>query len=243
MTKIDFDPSLPHAARPDDRRRAAAGIESYFLRQMLAELAKTGGASGGGFAANTFDEMLQGAIADKIAAAGGIGLADKLMPASEGKPPLPLLSPGRTPEARLAAAYRAGASPLVVHPLEARISSRFGLRRDPIDGGERIHEGVDLAAPLGTPVRTSGAGVVLRAGAEPGYGNLVVVDHGGGLETRYAHLASMSVAVGDRVAAGGAIGAVGSTGRSTGPHLHFEIRRDGKSVDPASEMPALRGCP
>lgn len=95
-----------------------------------------------------------------------------------------------------------------------------------------FHPGIDIAAATGTPVRAAAAGTVSYAGWDPEYGYLVVLDHGLGLETRYGHNSRLSVKVGDRVERGQTIAGVGSTGRSSAPHLHFEIRRDGFSVDP-----------
>lgn len=115
---------------------------------------------------------------------------------------------------------------------ESRISSRWGVRSDPFLGTSRMHAGQDFAAPSGTPVFATGGGVVLSAGWGGGYGNLVQVDHGNGLVTRYAHLSEILVTVGQPVAAGARVGLVGSTGRSTGAHLHYETRLRGTSNDP-----------
>ncbi|MCB9672275.1 MAG: M23 family metallopeptidase [Alphaproteobacteria bacterium] len=122
---------------------------------------------------------------------------------------------------------------------DVRETSGFGMRLDPLTGAHRAHKGVDLAAPRGTSVRSARAGVVTFAGSSGGYGNLVVVDHGGGLETRYAHLQRIDVEAGAAVTAGAAVGTVGSTGRSTGPHLHFEARRGGEAVDPHDHLPGF----
>lgn len=114
----------------------------------------------------------------------------------------------------------------------ARLSSGFGMRTHPILGFSRLHRGVDFAAPIGTPVLASAAGRVVRAGWGGGYGNTIDIDHGRGIITRYAHLSRMDVRVGQQVGQGQRIGAVGSTGLSTGPHLHYEVIRDGMPVDP-----------
>jgi murein DD-endopeptidase MepM/ murein hydrolase activator NlpD len=118
-------------------------------------------------------------------------------------------------------------------PLEARgrISSRFGVRNISV-GGNTFHGGVDIAAPMGTPVVAAQDGVVVRAGWIGAYGYAVFVDHEGGAQTRYAHLSAMAVTPGARVAQGELLGWVGSTGASTGPHLHFELRFAGRAVDP-----------
>ncbi|WEK48680.1 MAG: peptidoglycan DD-metalloendopeptidase family protein [Candidatus Kaistia colombiensis] len=118
-------------------------------------------------------------------------------------------------------------------PLEdADISSGFGTRRDPFLGRLATHTGIDFRAMSGLPARTVNAGTVIAAAFNGGYGNCVDVDHGNGVVTRYGHLRSISVKVGERVVAGQKIGTVGSTGRSTGPHLHYEIRIDGEAIDP-----------
>jgi murein DD-endopeptidase MepM/ murein hydrolase activator NlpD len=101
-----------------------------------------------------------------------------------------------------------------------------------LHGDLRHHDGVDLAAAPGTPIRVARAGSVVRASFEEGYGNVVVVDHGHGLETRYAHCEKLFVRTGEAVAEGAAIATVGATGAVTGPHLHFEVRRDGAPLDP-----------
>ncbi|KAF0230573.1 MAG: membrane protein associated [Beijerinckiaceae bacterium] len=119
-------------------------------------------------------------------------------------------------------------------PVDAasRISSRFGTRSDPFLGTARFHAGQDFAAAIGTPVYSTGSGVVQSAGNAGGYGNLVQVSHGNGLVTRYAHLSEISVSVGQPVAAGQPVGKAGSTGRSTGPHLHYETRLNNVPNDP-----------
>jgi len=121
-------------------------------------------------------------------------------------------------------------------PAPGPIVSGFGSRENPIGGGTGVHTGVDIAAPMGTPIRACKAGRVVIAGWQGGYGNAVVLDHGGGMGTLYGHQSSMAVSAGQTVASGQVIGYVGSTGNSTGPHLHFEVRLGGTPVDP---MPYL----
>jgi murein DD-endopeptidase MepM/ murein hydrolase activator NlpD len=117
-------------------------------------------------------------------------------------------------------------------PVPGGIVSGFGSRTNPIGGGTGFHSGVDMAASFGTPIRACKAGKVVVASVQGGYGNAVVIDHGGGMGTLYGHQSSMAVVVGQNVAAGTIIGYVGSTGNSTGPHLHFEVRLGGTPVDP-----------
>jgi murein DD-endopeptidase MepM/ murein hydrolase activator NlpD len=117
-------------------------------------------------------------------------------------------------------------------PVRGVVSSLFGSRADPISGTAKFHDGIDIAAPSGTPIKAAAAGKVIFSGRLAGYGNLVEVDHGNGLVTRYGHNEANLVSMGDEIAAGQAIALVGSTGRSTGAHLHFEVRRAGKPVNP-----------
>jgi len=122
-------------------------------------------------------------------------------------------------------------------PLEgATLTSDFGLRTHPVLGGRRNHKGIDLAAPSGTPVYASADGVVGKAEWFSSYGNYIQIEHGGEMETRYAHLSGYAVAAGEQVRKGQLIGFVGSTGRSTGPHLHYEVRVAGAAVDPTPYM-------
>ena len=117
-----------------------------------------------------------------------------------------------------------------------RLTSAFGLRRDPFTGASRRHAGIDIAAPHGTDILSAAAGRVFFAGRAGGYGNMVELDHGSGLRTRYAHLSRILVAPGTAVAEGQVIAEAGSTGRSTGSHLHFEVRQDGAPRNPLTYL-------
>ncbi|MFC5037929.1 M23 family metallopeptidase [Tianweitania sediminis] len=112
------------------------------------------------------------------------------------------------------------------------ITSSFGLRRDPLLGTAALHSGMDFRAKVGTPVRATAPGTVIAAGWAGGYGRMVEIAHEGGFTTRYAHLSRIGVKVGDTIERGALLGKAGSTGRSTGPHLHYEVRRNGQAVDP-----------
>ena len=128
----------------------------------------------------------------------------------------------------------------IIDPVKGRRSSGFGGRIDPINGKPAFHSGLDYAAPRGTTVRATAAGRIRSAGRNGGYGLMVEIDHGSGLTTRYAHLSHISVERGDAVVPGATIGKVGSTGRSTGPHLHYETRKNGKAADPSVYLRAGR---
>jgi murein DD-endopeptidase MepM/ murein hydrolase activator NlpD len=141
-------------------------------------------------------------------------------PAPKDKADIAVKAPGRKPSVRLV------------------VTSGFGLRVHPVSRRQSSHDGVDLSAPKGTRILASRSGRVTFAGEAGGYGLLVIVDHGQGVETRYAHASALLVKVGQTVRAGQTIAKVGNTGTSTAPHLHFEIRRHGRPVDP---WPLLAG--
>lgn len=198
--------SAGSSGRTPDPARAAEEFEVLLIGQLLDELPMPGLE---GTEAGTFLSLVHEALARQLVAQGGLGLAHQL----EGVV-------GRGPE---------------VEPLpHPRVSSAYGLRRDPFDGSLREHHGVDLPAAHGTPISAVRPGVVSFAGARGGLGNLIVVDHDDGLQTAYAHCDTIAVAAGERVGTGTVVGTVGSTGRATGAHLHFEVRQDGVRVDPAA---------
>jgi len=118
----------------------------------------------------------------------------------------------------------------------ASTTSSYGMRTHPVLGGMRAHRGIDLAAPTGTPVYATADGVVGKAEWFSSYGLFVQIAHGSELETRYAHMSRLAVGPGERVRKGDVIGYVGSTGRSTGPHLHYEVRVSGEAVNPIPYM-------
>lgn len=150
--------------------------------------------------------------------------------ASAGNDPVPL-------EVSVEEGMARSVSPLSRMP---PVSSRFGWRNDPLSGGERMHTGIDLPSAFGTPVRATMPGRVRTSGWAGGYGNLIEIEHGNGVSTRYGHLSRRLVNEGDSVPAGAIIGFVGSTGRSTGNHLHYEIRLAGRSIDPQSSLRLAR---
>lgn len=129
----------------------------------------------------------------------------------------------------------------IANPAPGRgVSSSFGVRRDPLIGMPAMHAGLDFRAPSGSPAQVTAPGTVSKAGWNGGYGRMVEVDHGNGYSSRYAHLSKIRVKVGQKLSTGDTVGDVGSSGRSTGPHLHYEIRRDGDAIDPVRFLKAGR---
>jgi len=149
-------------------------------------------------------------------------------------------------QARRAAAIAAGLPPPVERPeggpvtfawpVHGPITSPFGMRTDPVTGRYQLHSGIDIGAGYGVPIQASADGIVLYAGWYGGYGNAIILDHGSGLSTLYAHCSAMYVTEHQYIQRGQVIGAVGATGWATGPHLHFEIRVNGVPVDPLSRL-------
>jgi murein DD-endopeptidase MepM/ murein hydrolase activator NlpD len=153
----------------------------------------------------------------------------------EGRPLVLVVKPGARSRLGGGIASVGNAKQDLLQPVaNRRVTSGYGARWDPLGAGWRTHSGIDLAAAYGSPVVASGNGTVAVAGWQGGYGLLVQLDHGGGLETRYGHLSRLSVQPGQQVRKGEVVGFVGSTGRSTGPHLHYEIRENGRAIDPAA---------
>lgn len=223
----------------------AREFEALLLAQMIGAMRKTVGESGllsasperkvlDGF----FDMELARSLVDQV----DLGLARQLTREVAG-------AAGDAPTAATQAATQAAASwwptpgddAELLPPVAARVSSAYGERVDPLTGELDFHGGLDLAAPAGTPVRAAAAGTVAFSGERGAAGNVVELRHRDGTSTSYAHLQSTKVAVGDVVAAGQVLGAVGSSGRSTGPHLHFVVERAGDPVDPAPLIGRARG--
>jgi murein DD-endopeptidase MepM/ murein hydrolase activator NlpD len=133
---------------------------------------------------------------------------------------------------RFARRSRTAVSPPSVWPVDGRLMGPFGQRNDPFSGEGEFHTGVDISAPTGTPVEATADGIVVHAEWSAGYGRLVIVDHGGGIETYYAHLSRFYAQTGQEVRRGEIVGFVGSSGRVTAPHLHYEVRLAGAPVNP-----------
>lgn len=233
----------------EQAKTAAKQLEAFFLRQLLAEARPQGGGGiDSGFAGDTFKQMLDEALADKMSSAGGLGMASmfekQLGNAAITSAPVAHGSQVNLPGTAVSdftelapTTFASEDRPRFALPVAGRASSGYGERVDPINHTKSIHPGFDLAAPTGTRVGAAAAGEVIHAGPAGTYGNLVTVRHADGFETRYAHLSKVDVKQGDRVEVGQDLGEVGSTGHSTGPHLHFEIRKEGKALDPKPYLP------
>ena len=232
-------------------RRAVADFESLFINQMLKSMRETIGKSElfhGGKAEDIYTSMLDAELSKNMAHSGGIGLAEMLLkqlsdsvadPVAHGEQATPQAAAieGSTVRAvPLPAAEPTREPSKFSFPLKdlSRVSSGFGDRADPFTGHTRFHHGMDIAAESGTPVYPASSGKVIFSGKKGGYGNMVEILHDDGLVTRYGHNAENIVKEGDIVSTSQAIAFVGSTGRSTGPHLHFEVLKGGKALDPES---------
>jgi murein DD-endopeptidase MepM/ murein hydrolase activator NlpD len=213
-------PSVPPPASAPPAPASTSPTPDGFGRTLAAALTSAGPRTGRGL---TLGQMLRTPVLGAAALAPAVALPSAVAPPSAG-----VVAPG--PGGGL------GVGPLA-RPLPAAVGSRYGSRLHPIHGDVRMHHGVDLGAATGSPIRAFAAGTVVFSGPRGGYGNLIEIDHGNGITTRYAHQSANDVRPGDVVAAGEVIGRVGATGTATGPHLHFEIRRDGASLDPAPYLP------
>ena len=236
------------AGRSPERLRAVAEeFEALFLNYMLSVMRETiddSGLTEKGPGQGIYTELFDQEVARSLAGRGALGISDILIrklsekaePAESeaGKgvvPQRPSPSEGgdRVREEEGIPDFRM--------PVQAHVSSAYGIRQDPFTRDLRLHRGVDIAAPEGMEVHPACAGVVVSSGYEQGYGNTVVVRHPGGFETRYAHLNTLKVNAGDQIQLSGVLGTVGSTGHSTGPHLHFEVVRNGNQMDPEALLP------
>lgn len=213
--------AAPEAREPARKDEAAAEeFEAWMvasLAKQMRESVKGGPWSQGAMA--TFADLFDQEIGRRVAEAGGFGLKAEVLDSWNG-PTAPALEHDHGVDQ--------------VHAEGVRLTSGFGARLDPFTGKARMHHGQDLAAAEGTPIRAAAAGTVRFAGVRGGYGNMVIVEHEDGTETRYAHCRDLGVKAGEVVAAGQSIASVGSTGRSTGAHLHFEVRQGGRAIDPAT---------
>lgn len=188
-------------------------------------------ASSGGTFAAALDQAVDRQAFGAGRAASIATVAPGQAPGTGGAPAVFATTPPMSPPAVPGAGSSGNAT--WVTPVQGRLTSSYGHRHGVAGRGNEFHTGLDIAAPQGTPVRAASGGVVKSAAADGNYGNAVVIDHGNGVTTRYAHNSVLHVKPGQEVRAGESVAAVGSTGRSTGPHLHFEVRVNNEHVDPA----------
>jgi murein DD-endopeptidase MepM/ murein hydrolase activator NlpD len=238
-------------------KQLAAQFESMLLVQMLRGMREAGKwddeeSESAGFDGSALFETIDAELANQLAASKGIGLRQQMLQAFE-----KLVPPGApnavtgndaaaataTPvpvESKSAVSSEASAAPLdsaqggpTFSVAPGSVTSDFGWRRDPFTGKAKFHRGIDVRAAYGEEVNAAGAGRIVFSGDQRGYGTTVVVEHGNGVRTRYAHLSAALVQEGDQVTPGQAIGRAGRSGRATGTHLHFEVTANGRAVDPA----------
>jgi murein DD-endopeptidase MepM/ murein hydrolase activator NlpD len=232
----------PAAGRTQEQLKAlAAQFEALLVGQMLRDMRQAmfededSGSSGAG--AGPLADAMFSELSLALSRAGGLGLGASLFGplTAEAGVAVDASSSNASLDETINAAPAAffAPTPLATAPMPGRLSAGFGWRTDPIDGQRRFHNGLDLALPVGQDVPTARAGAVAFAGELPGYGLTVVVKHDDRVSTRYAHLSEILVAPGEVVDAGQSIARSGASGRTTGPHLHFEVLEGGQPVDPA----------
>lgn len=233
-TKINLSDHMPAGdilkQRDEKLKKACKEFESIFTYELLKSMRRTiekNDLFHGGKGEEIYESLLDQELAKKVAGHDSRGLAAMLYQQLK-RHDIPATGNGEVidrPEFI--------DNNLPRRPLKAKLSSKFGWRKDPLTGKNRFHSGIDLATREGTFVQASLPGKVLFSDYQQGYGNMVVMDHGHGFSTLYAHNKENLVKQGDWVKKGSPIATVGSTGRSTGTHLHFEIRRHGRRLDPA----------
>ncbi len=236
-------------------RQTAMEFEAILLTQLTAALNPVSDEAEDNMFSSTgsdmYKQMFGEQIAKIMASNGGIGVADTILrqlreKASAKSPALERAIQAANavkkessdiPALKIKAIPAAEVMPTAWKaPLEGRITSNFGVRTDPLNGQQRSHHGIDIAAPAGAPIGAAASGTVVFAGRRGGYGNTVIIEQTDGKQTLYAHAEQLLVKVGEPGVAGQTIATVGSTGRSTGPHLHFEVRENGQPLDPTSTL-------
>ncbi len=236
----------------------AKEFESMLMLQMLRQMRQSlldEADEQTGLSSATMTDLVDGELARQLSKTGGLGIADAMMKAL--KRQLDITDTGRQPvsaSSTEAIYYQSDARSMrLVDPAAAsripsaggtfdaaRLTSDYGWRSDPFTGVAKYHRGIDLRAAYGQSVPAAADGTVVESGENGAYGLTLVLEHADGLRTRYAHLSASDVSLGDRVLQGQEIGRVGQSGRATGPHLHFEVIRDGQRIDPTTVM-ALEG--
>lgn len=242
---LGIEPVKAKANTPEESAREKAELkkacqmfESQFLKMLWGEMRKTvqqTKMNHGGYGEEVFTDLMDQAVSDESVKSRSMGIADmlerQLSRGSYAHPGVKIGEPLRNSD-------ETGALRMPVSG--GILTSGFGPRQHPITGEHRDHAGLDLAAPAGSPVLAAAAGRVEFAGEQGGYGNLVVITHGDGSQTYYGHLDEVAVKEGQMVSAGQKVATVGSTGVSTGPHLHFETRN--AAGEPVNPLPKMAGA-
>ncbi len=209
-------------------KKACQDFESVFTFEMLKSMRRTIEKCDlfhGGQAEEIYESMFDQELSKSMAGKGSNSISELLFQQLRMQDSVESVEKG--------AAFRPEAlGNLPRWPVKGDLSSRFGWRKDPFTGNRQFHKGIDIPASEGTDVKAVMSGRVLVSDNQKGYGKVVVIDHGNGFTTLYAHNRKNSVKQGDWIEQGQTIAEVGSTGRSTGPHLHFEVRRNGEHLDP-----------
>lgn len=238
------DPSKDMKKEAEVLKKAAQEFESLFIYQMLKTMRESVMKSDlfhGGNAEDMYTSLFDAEVSKSLSYAGGIGLEKILLEQLSreiGTLKQDITAPGEVlsiEKMRESAKEEPAPAPQEISfgmPVKGRVSSSFGLRNDPFTGEKKFHRGMDIAASEGTPVYPSAPGKVIFSGVKDGYGNIVEILHDNGIITKYGHNEKNIVKQGDTVKTSEPIAYVGSTGRSTGPHLHFEVVKDGVAIDP-----------
>jgi len=218
---------------PEAIKKVAKDMEALFAYEMIKAMrATTKESAVGGLGNDTYMSMFDMELS-KIFAERGMGLQDMLVKGLTATSGLVKTSEPQTLSEEI--------KTILPGDQRLRISSDFGLRQDPFTGDKKFHHGLDLPAPEGAEVHPVHKGTVLFSGQQGGYGNVVIVDHGDGFVSKYAHNEANLVNAGDAVDPATVIATVGSTGRSTGPHVHFEVLYRGEKVDPRTLLAQADG--
>jgi murein DD-endopeptidase MepM/ murein hydrolase activator NlpD len=238
-------------------------LEALFIYEMLKEMRQTtqGGFLGKGMGNDIYSSLFDMEMA-RLFAKRGLGLGELILKQIDGRAGQGVISPSTSPKDPKTSFQNGQMPPTspTAHrpedqgsrvndqkssigiPVNGRISSNFGWREDPFSGEEKFHSGIDIAAPSGQAIYPIRKGRVIFSGLTQGYGNTVVIDHGDGYIAKYGHNLTNLVAVGDNVEPDQVIALVGNTGKSTGPHLHFEIQHLGERVNPQELVKFQQGA-
>lgn len=247
---------LPDEKFASELKAASQEFEAVFIAYLLKVMRDTIEESGlmdGGFGKSIYTELFDQEVSLTIARRGMLGMSDLLYQnllsgTSMDKIGEPPTESSRDPAFESQGPAYSGIEkpkqlgdygseiPDIQLPVQGPVSSAFGPREDPFSRQLKFHKGIDIAAFEGMKVIAALPGRVVYAGYEKGYGKTVLVQHTRGIQTRYGHLGAINVKEGDFISSGGVLGVVGTTGRSTGPHLHFEVMRSGRHVDPLSQL-------